>query len=285
MTQEITSPNGVKYSIKERPGRDDNRIKATSCFNFYICTTPEHPEQELVLKIATEVEYNNLLGQEVSRLHFLRGQAVDLEKEYLHISKEKEPVLNYQLGFPKVVDSFVSETQGGRRVAILGFDIANELGNLVPVLHVTTRDRVRVDPKTSAWILGKFLKLLVFFQSQNISVGQVSGGNMLIERDQHYLAFFDLSDAVFYPEGVPKEIFRNEISKIAQAVIVLLGGSGASGKIPCDDQLTDGRYEKILGRLAFGDYDDAAKAHEEFYQVMRALWGKKFHPYTTYLLN
>jgi hypothetical protein len=284
MAQKIISPHGVEYSIKERPGRDDNRIKATSRFNFYICTTPEYPEQEFILKIA-ETEYTNSLQLEVLRLRFLREKAEELEEEYLQINKEKEAVLNYQLGFPKVVDSFVSETQGGRRIVILGFDIANELGNLVPVLHVTTRDKVRVDPKTSAWILGKFLKLLVFFQSQNISVGKVSGGNMLIERDQHYLAFFDLSEAVFYPEGVPKEVSRNEVSKVAQAVIVLLGGSVATGNIPCDDQLTDGRYEKILGRLASGDYDDAAKAHKEFYQVMRVLWGKKFHPYTTYPLN
>jgi len=160
------------------------------------------------------------------------------------------------------------------------------LSTLVPVGHITSRDCVRVDPKTSAWMLGKLLKLLVFLHSQNISLGpHVTGENILIERHEHYVIVFDLTGAVFHSEGIPQEIAREEISQAAREVIYVLGGDPDMGVLPKDEQDADGRYANYVLGLARGGECDAKEAHAKFYELVRSLWPREYWPFTSHPLN
>ncbi len=274
----ITSPSGVVYEVDT-----DLPLGETANFRMYVCKIPDG--RIGVLKCAVSIEQNGLLDREAFLLRQMTEEAERREKVYQAL-KPGAVALNYHLCFPSLVESFVSNDQGGRRINVIGFfGICDDQRDLVPLAHVVTRDNARVDPKTSAWILGKALKSLDFAHSQGIELSWVDGENILINRDDHFVAFFDWSAAKVHPDGsVPKAIVRIEISKIASAVLFALGASEI-GIIPPSDQLPDGRYEDFLVSLSRGAFSEAGQAHARFYELVDSLWGRKFHPYTTFELT
>ena len=258
------------------------QVGVTEEFNLYLCKSDG---ESYILKIAATIERNALLDREAFILNQMRNEAARLEEEYATVKSKPEEMLNYQLCFPDLVESFLAPSQGNRRVNILGFPAVDDLGTLVPIRHLTTRDRVRVDRKTSAWMMGKFLKILVFAHSQGIEIRRVTGDNILIERDEHYVAVFDLTAAEIYARGVPDDVAREEISRGAAEVILALGGDPITGKVPKDDeQDPDNQYAKHLYALARGNEDDAKQAHEHFYSLVRLLWPRAYWPFTAYNL-
>jgi hypothetical protein len=255
----------------------------TDTFNLYLCKA-EGDDRQCILKIAASAAQNPLLDREAFLLRSLRLRAEELEAAYARV-KKGDGMLNYQLLFPEVVDSFIVEEQGGRRVNILRFEAIDDVGELVPIGHITSRDRVRVDPRTSAWIMGKVLKALAFFHAEGISIDRLTGENILIERKQHYVVFFDWTNATQVPEEVTSDVAMEEISKATREVIIVLGGNPILGTLPKDAQLEDDRYAAMLHSLASGGYSDAGEAHAEFYKLIRALWPRAYHHYTSYPLN
>lgn len=258
-------------------------IGKTKTFNLYICKA-DGDDRQLILKIATAVEYNGLLDREAFLLRSLRTRAEELEAAYARVKKGPE-MLNYQICFPDIVDSFIAAGQGDRRVNVLRFTGVDDVGELVPLRHVVSRDRVRVDPRTSAWIMGKLLKALAFFHGEGVFVDHLNGDSILIERKQHYVVVFDWVTAAQYPDEVPVDDVVKDISDAAREVIIVLGGDPDMGTLPPDAQLEDGRYAAMLHSLASGRYTDAGEAHAEFYKLIRVLWPRAYHPYTSYPLN
>ena len=260
------------------------KIGETEQFTLYQCGIPNG--EVGIIKIANSVAENGLLDREAFILRSLRDEADRCEEEYAKENPGIEKVLNYQICFPNLVDSFVSEEQGGRRINVMSFiHVGDDLGRLVPLGHLVSRDHVRVDPKTSAWILGKLLKILVFAHSQSLSIGQLTGENILIERDNHFVAIFDWSQAIFSTD-LSSSVTCEEISLATKEVILALGGDPETGELPGDNQLTDDRYERYLHSLASGSESNASKAHADFYELIRASLGwHGYHPFTTYNLE
>jgi hypothetical protein len=271
---ELRSPAGTCYQVGKPIGE-------TESFRLYECADPEG--RQCILKIAATAENNPLLDREAFVLRLMREEASRLEAEYV-IEAGEDKALNYHFCFPGIVESFIFAEQGNRRVNVLSFfNIANELSELVPVSHILTRDRVRVDPKTSAWMLGKLLKLLVFTQDQGIAINNLAGDNILVNREQHFVAVFDWTAAVISDGCLPGVLVREEIKQATKAIINVLGGNPETHEIPPDSQLEDGGYAKLLDQLAGGVYDDAPDAHSAFYNLVRAVWPKRgFHPFTAY---
>ena len=257
----------------------------TEDFRLYQCSIPTGGVG--ILKIAASVANNGVLDREAFILQTLRDEAVRLEEEYAKVKTDPKRLLNYQIMFPNLVHSFISEDEGGRRINVVNFNhVGDDIGRLVPINHLVSRDHIRVDPRTSAWILGKLLKLLVFVHSQGMSTGQVTGENILIERNKHYVAFFDWSKATIHGDNTPSEIACEEISQVTKEVILALGGNPNTGVLPADVQDKDGRYAAYLYGLACGSESDASKAHEDFYEFIRTTLGwHGYHPFTTYSLE
>lgn len=268
----LTGTKGT-YPVSQRLGGTDE-------FSLFLSREAGKPDR--VIKIATDVAHNGVLDREAFTLTEMREEADQIETEYAKTVKNALP-LNYQLCFPTLIESFIAEDQEGRRVNVMEMPAGPDITRLVPIGHIPDREQNRVDPKTSAWIMGKLLKLLVFAHSQGLAVGQVTGDNVLIERDEHYVAVFDWTKAVRYPEEIPDEVAAAEIAAAAQEVFALLGGDAKAGTLPPDEQLEDDRYAALLKRFASGAESDASNAHEEFYALVRALWPHRgFHPYATH---
>lgn len=253
-------------------------------YRLYLCKQ-EGTERQCLFQIAIEVGYNGNLDRNAFFLGELQRRAEVLELEYEKVRTRPDSVLNYQLGFPELVDSFVCLEQGGRRVNILAFRNVEDVSKMVPLSGITEKDHLRVDIRTSAWILGKLLKLLVFAHSENIVVKQLDAGNILIEPDQHYVLIFDWSDAVTFAGEIPEEYCREEISAVAEAVTVVLGANPLTGKCPDDGDPAFADYCCYVLELVNRNERSAQRAHQNFYELIDRLWPHGFHKFTTQPLN
>ena len=257
----------------------------TDFADLYRCTLPDKTLG--VLKIAKELSDNGRLDREAFVVRLLKEAAECLEEEFAKTKPNKDEFLGYGLFFPNPVESFVAEDEGGKRINIVNFlAVPEDLGRLVPLAHFVDRAQERIDQKTSAWICGKLLKALAFAHNQGISVGQIDGENILIEKNKHHVLIFDWSNAISHPSGtVPQSVAREEISQVAKVVILALGGNTETGELPPDELVTEKDYQEFLFSLASGNEDNALQANEKFYRLIRSLWPREFHPFTVYGLD
>jgi hypothetical protein len=259
--------------------RVGNKVADAEKYRLYLCKQ-NGVARECLLQIAISPEHNGGLERAVYLLKLLGSRAVELEEEYATKKTDPNIFLNYQLGFPEVVDSFICQEQGGRRINVLAFRNVEAVGDMVPLTFITEK-KLRVDLRTSAWIMGKLLKLLVFAHSEGIAAGLLTGKNVIIHPKEHYVVIFDWSSALTYPEGIPLEIRRQEISQAAQSIIAVLGGDPETSIFPNDGGEAFGSYTDYLLRLALGDIGNAQKAHADFYELVDNLWKREYYPFTT----
>lgn len=252
-------------------------------YRLYLCTQ-EKTNRQCLLQIAKTVEHNGPLYRAGFLLKQMKERADEVEKEYADVKADKRDKLNYDFGFPQLIDSFRSSEQENRMVNILAFKCVDEVRKMVP-LSGFARDNLRIDMRTSVWILGKLLKILTFTHGENLAVGQLTLDNILIEPDQHYVVILDWSKAITHTEEVLSEITRDEISKVAQIAIAVLGGDHVNGVIPNDDDKAHGRYSEHILRLARGCERNAQHAHRLFYELVDQLWERGFHDFTTFPLS
>ncbi len=265
----------ARYTVEQMVGENSE-------FRFYRVSTEMRKGQELLLKIGVTPQQNGVLDREAYVLTTMAERAADLERQYASMGHTSE--LGYQIGFPKLLESFVAPDQGGRLMLILEFEAAQTLSSLVPISWIRERDRVRVDPRTSAWIMGKLLKLIVFAHDQGIKVGCLTGENILIVRENHFVTISDWSKAKICGTKIPLKDAREDIRAAAGEVLLLLGGDPVSGVIPEHEQLVDNDYDTFLAGLARGAFSNAREVYSRFYEKVEAIWGRTFHPYTTFPL-
>ena len=258
-------------------------IGETSNYRIRRCTLPDG--RLGIFKIAKTIENNPDLDREAFLLGEMERVAAEYEAAYAKTGPPEGSLLNYELCFPKLVESFVvdDESGGGRRANVLIFvNSTDDISALVPAEQIISRDRVRVDPKTSVWIMGKLLKLLTFAHSMGIEIRSVTAENILIEREKHYVMIFDWTHAIQHDGGITETEARQEIADAAIVVLNLLEADFAEKLLLEDEQLTDDLYGDHLFELAGGSESDAKNAHEQFYALIDNLWPRGFHPYTSH---
>ena len=273
---EITSPTGKCYVIGSELG-------STKLLKFYQCTAGDN--KACILKIARKAVFNGLLDREAFLLQTLEKEAFDLETAYQK-KNDGERKLNYHFFFPKLIETFISEEQGGSRISIVSFaHIANDINELTPLNYLTEKEEIRVDPRTSAWILGKLLTMLAFAQDQGVSSGSLNGDNIFINRAQHYVTIFDWTAATLGSGKISKDLTAINISKLTKEVILVLGGDLAAKKLPADKQLEGNGYEKYLWELNSGLVRDVVEAHSSFYDIVLSTWPREFYEFKSYCLT
>lgn len=256
-----------------------DQVATADKYRLYLCKQ-DGSEQQYLLQIAIEANHNGTLDRTAFFLRELKAEANRLEEEYAQIKTEANHFLNYDLGFPELIDSFVCTEQGGRRINILAFRGITDVKRMVPISNIVSKDHRRVDLHTSAWIMGKALKLLAFAHGMNVAIGRMHGSNILIEPEEHYVVLFDWSDARSYPD-IPSDARRTDISQAAKAIITLVGGDITTRRLPNDIPEELRPYTDMLFSLAGGSKYDAKVAHQLFYELIDRLWERKFYPFTT----
>lgn len=249
-------------------------------YSLYLCQKVG-TDRGLLLQITREPAYNGGLDRAAFILNELARKAEEVEADYAKIKKNPKKFINYGLGFPEVVDSFVCPEQGGRRINILAFRFVDDVTQMVPLVNITDKDHVRVDLKTSAWMMGKLLKMLTFTHNEVVTIGQLGGNNILIEPERHYVVLFDWSAAQMHTGEIPEQMRKTEIAKAAKSVIGVLGGNPETGEIPNDGGDDFAPYAEYILHLSRGEEGNAKKAHQLFYELIAKLGWKGFHPFTT----
>ncbi len=267
MTEIVNGPNHYRV-IKE--------VAKSKYYHIYLCEQKDTGRQCL-LQIASVAEHNGKLQRAAYILTEFARHADKLEEEYEKVKTDPKVLLNYKLGFPELVDSFICQEQGGRQINILAFRNVEDVSDMVPLVNITAKDNLCIDLRTSAWIMGKVLKLLDFAYGQGISVGLMTSENILINAEQHYVVIFDWIAAQTHDETVPKEIQRREISQAASAVVIALGGNVKTGIFP---EKGNKEYIDYLLKLARGNVSNAGKAHKDFYEIVDKTWKREFYPFT-----
>lgn len=269
------------------------KVAEAENFRLYLCNhrsiEPEKENRQCLLQIASDIGHNGDLQRTASLLLRLKRHSDLLEEEYGKIKPDPRIFLNYQLGFPALIDSFTDEEQGNRQINILAFRNVEQIADMAPLVNITEVDNERIDRRTSAWIMGKLLKLLGFIHNQGLSVN-MSGDNILIDAKQHYVVIFDWTQTQVFEDGrVPFDIQRRDIAQTASAVISAMGGDAKTGFFPEDNNDFDEKVylEYLVGlahekvRLVDGDDVFADIMVSDFYTIVDRTWPRGFYPYAT----
>lgn len=253
-------------------------VSETSAYRWYLCEQVSSSRQ-CMLQVATGVEHNGGLEKAAFVLRKLRQTSDLFEVEYAKRGGSKK--LSYERLFPGVVDGFVPENQGGRRVNILAFAEINEVTSLVPLSNLRERDNLRVSLTSSAWVMGRLLKLLGFTHGEGVAVRVLGGNNVLLEPMNHYAVVLDWSSAHLYRDEVPAADRKLDIASAARGVFAAIGGNPATGEYTYHGDDRDRRYVEFLWSLATNRQSSAERAHEQFYTLVEELWGREFRPFKT----
>jgi hypothetical protein len=270
MNDVIRSPTAV-YRI-------DKPLARGPTHNIYL-VTDEKDGGWFMLKVSLDVPGNGRLDREALVLK-------DIEVEVERIRSTEVPgatggALRYEKCFPRLRESFLLKKQGNRRINIIEIPDTDSAKSLVPIEQWRTRERVRIDPKTSAWIMGRLLKVFTLTHPIGVSIGKIDGGNILVNPEIHRAIFFDWTEAHQYEMYVPGEKVGEEIAQAATQVFIALGGNLATGMLPAHEQLLDTQYAELLLEFMSGRMRDPDKASQRFYKLVREMWAVEFHPFTT----
>lgn len=244
-------------------------------YRLYICKDVASGQQAL-LQVATEVVQNGGLERAAFILRMLKQTSDLFEAEYARIGGEG--LLSYERLFPGVLDSFISEDQGRRRLNVLSISEVDDLHRLVPLSNLMDRSNLRIALPSSAWVIGRLLKLLAFAHGETITVRGLTSNNILIEPERHFVVVLDWTQSLTEPAGISSTFCRDDISSAAKAVFSAIGGNPDTGDFPYDG---DRRYVDFLWRLVSRRESNAERAHNQFYELVDELWGRKFRPFET----
>lgn len=250
--------------------------------NFYLCREV-NTERRLILMIAQDLELNPYLERVTYSLGRLKDYSDAYEEEYAKQQcaegATEIKLLHYDWLFPQVFDSFCSIEQDGRKILILDYPDADLLGGM-PLMQIRKKN-LRVDLKTSAWIMGRFLKLLSFLQGSNAWI-QVGIDDYFLIPDQHRLLKLDFSDLLILADCSPGRR-AIEIRQAAKIILNLIGVTWDAKYWKYEYELEDEKDKQYLNILAWLYYHTPShsfSAYESFYCVVNEIWGRKFHPFT-----
>ena len=255
------------------------QVGETELYRVYIVVDVAD-NQEYLLKIAPDVLGNGGLDREAFTLREIEKEIAQVDAKFKQ-KNNTEDGLGFQRCFPRLVESFLVPEQGNRRVNVIAIYGVKQVTDLVPLEQWRTRERRRIDPKSSAWIMGRMLKIFTLTHPLGVSVGKIDGGNILVNPEAHHVVFFDWSLARHHDGQVSATLAREEISAAATQVVLALGGNPKTGALPASEQLPDNRYADLLGTFVKRKVSSPFTAGQDFYGLLNELWKSEFHPFTT----
>ncbi len=269
-------------NTKEHSYRVRERVVAeTAQYRLYVCEDTSSNEA-LFLQVATALEFNGELQRAAFVLGQLRKRAEEREAD--HVKKlEREGAdtgkrLHYELLIPEVVEGFASAEHDNRQMVILRVaDLKKGIEAMLPMSMLTEVDGKRLSPMSSAWVIGRLLKLLLFVHTEGYAGMAVDGDNVLLEPEWHRVTPIDWSAVKDYRDGMTPEVTKLDIVSAASAVFTAIGGDTDDGEYPYDVE-DAGEYIDFLRRLMRGREADANAAHIKLYQIVRATWGHGYRP-------
>lgn len=184
-------------------------------------------------------------------------------KSFLDDGKE----YHYDWLFPRVETMFAAKTS-----AVSNFPIkvlVLEYLDTDPAEFIFLADLLKsgrkIDERTSAWIMGRLLKLMQFLEISDSMTLRFSSDNLLIQPDEHRLTFLDFAEAVELCSD--EKMKRTSLSDSAKFILDIT-------------QAETAEYIAFLEKLIGEDKLSAEKVHADFYALVHEKFGRSFHPFT-----
>lgn len=251
-------------------------VARASTYSLYICR--DTSEKGYLLQIASERAYNG----GIERAAYVLRSLMEASRQHdeIYMKDHEGHRLHFDRLFPDLIETFISEQQERRRVNILSFTDVPDVTHLLPMSNLKSKDRLRVDPKTNAWILGRLLKLMTLVHAEGVTIRTLSSNNVLLEPDKHFAIVLDWSSSRMHQGDAPIDDVTADVVHAAQAAYDALGDVD-NGHYIFDD--ADMRYIDLLRRLVGSEAGTitADQAHAMFYELVREIWPIEFHPFTT----
>lgn len=269
----VVTGENANYEIVQKLG-------STEYLSYYICTTSSAKDRWQILAIAAQIKHNVMIDRTTYLLKRLCEYSELYEQEFAKAPEHSGQRIHYDWLFPQVMDEFTLYEQGERRVAILDF-LDVDLHKAFALMQLIDK-RKRVDLRTSAWIMGRFLKLLSFLHECDVSAPIIIS-NFLLEPQNHRLLMVNWTNGVLGENLTPAQrCFA--IKQAAESTLLLLDANYGNGRWHYDHKMEDCEAEYIdcLASMHRGDFTDAIDAHIQFYATVEKLWGRAFYPFTTY---
>lgn len=306
----IAATKAVRYYLCQDQNQDWRilSIAATAADNPMVETIAEILRDLAAQSAAFESEYHKQNLSRVSYIGFRRdllyqmrreaasgSRSTDLNRdptpeELEAIERAKEKILDLRLHYdwliPMLSESFVCEPQGRRQVNILSF-AGIEAGEFMPLAQILQKNQ-RVDLKTSVWIVGRMLKLLDFTIDAEVGTSFALDKFLLGPRE-HHLVMLDWTNArkVF---GDDREGVNLNILRIGECGLKLIGATYDKTGWQYDYPYVENEVEYIdflhqmatLSEPFYRSYQDIRRTHRRFYGVVDKVWGRAYHPFTTF---
>lgn len=199
--------------------------------------------------------------------------------------------LHYDWLFPVVTESFCCMEQGGRQVNILEIPDAS-LDDMTSLAGIPNK-KMRLDLRSSAWIVGRMLKLqsLLCLAAVSASIGM---SKFLIAPEHHRLVMLDWGDSAIC-KTVDWESSNLNVARAGIMGLRLIGATSTEDEWQYPyalENASDEIYIQCLRDMAAlragyrGEYiwenrSMRTIAHFKFYETVDCLWGRKYHPFTT----
>lgn len=271
-------------------------VAETDTYSLYICefADAEGEVRQGLLQIATSRLHNGSLDRTAFTLREHKRSAdfleeVNARRTQHEISskpnlsdKERDRLLKRRLEYdrlaPLVVDNFICAEQDHRRIVVLAIKDVPNVTDMVPLWNLINEDQVRAGLPSSAWIMGRLLKLLGFTHAGGTFGPILTPNNVLIQPDRHFVVVLDWTYARTAPHVPTYDQRAEDIAWAAKTVFAVIGGDPRTGEYPYDAGGYQ-RYVDFIWRLASRREHDAEKAHAEFYKLVHELFGRKFMPF------
>lgn len=188
------------------------------------------------------------------------------------IEKHENGPFNYNFGFPNLIESI---NQNNNLYNIISFNGIRDISSVFPILRIW-KNSLCVDLRTSAWMLGKLLKMVSFAHDNDIIINKINGNNILIypgydDNPNHYIIVFDWSECII---GATPLGIRNDIKLSAKLIAKAIGETN-------DVRPIEMPYVDIVKSLSDNGMSDAHKAYSMFYDVVDSIWEKELYQFTT----
>lgn len=250
-------------------------VAETDRYRLYLCKSDIGSH---LCQVATTIEVSGKLDLAV----YVLGNLLERSEYYESVYSEKHPgkKLNYDRLFPTVTSSFASKDQGERRINILSFKDIDDIEKTVPLSSLLQKDKLRISLESSAYIMGRLLKLLGIVHDCCFAIN-ITGSNILIQPDNHSVVVLDWSSTTSYPDKVPEGIVRENIKSAANAILDAIANYQDNPEI-CDRAES---YVEYLRTLSVNGNKSADKAHFEFYEIAHKAFGRKFYEFQTFSIS
>lgn len=246
-------------------------LAETDSYKLYL-GRGENTAEAMLCRVVKDKALNGKMFAEYRLLGKLKELSDDLETERIARQGDDGRKIHYDWLFPVCEQSFSATELDCRRVNVFRILDAS-MDDFIPFAKL--RASVKVDAKSAAWVLGRFLKLQAFLdESKSCHCFDFNPDMVLVAPKTHrvvYLGWFDeLVRGGDRSAGRSELISRLNINRMFDAINSWVEKNDEPG----EDEFLNWLNES-LDRFMSG-----FEAHVAYYNFLDELWGCGYHPFT-----